>query len=128
MSLPTDKFKKGITQKEMDMSKNLIDNIFGGKSPDPVSESLRTCTQEEKNEISESMNAAAKITGLYESEESSFKDKLLNESGSLTEQTLSVIESSPKKIPQKHINQALAASKKIKQMESFLLKFIQKYQ
>lgn len=120
MNSPTDKFKAGLTKSEIDLSQNIIDNIFQKKSEDPVKEAMPHLSEDEKKEIANESDVAAQITGLYES-------KKTTKSRSLTEETMRIIDESDKKIPPKHIEKALLASKRIKESERFLLKFVQKY-
>lgn len=136
-----------VTQLEIELSKNIVENIFSKGKIDPVGEAIREVAPQmssnEKQQMAEMINIAANITGIkgmaIESEEPKITPKPTNptkptkgndESTKLTNvisEAVRVIEGNHAQIPGDTILKVIEMSKRIKTYENFLLRFVQKY-
>jgi len=115
-----DKKFSNLTGGELDFSKNLIDDIFSGKSKKSIDEKINVKLN--RNEIKE-MNSlseeALKIAGLSTPE----KKNTLKEQ-SLIENCISILEN--KEIPAKLFDKVCTLIEKRERIDSFLEKFVKK--
>lgn len=125
---------------DIEIGKQIIDNIFNKKSSDPAGEALRSVavTEQDKREMAEISNTVADITGLDcairedRPVQSKGHQQLLGETISdntkrIIQEVIEVLEHSPKKIPQKTVTNVFKSCEQITKYQSFLLRFLEKY-